>query len=215
MAALNVTCIADALKLEGEGGVSTAKEAGRFKNSSFCPRFFAGRASTTINFHANETAVARVVLTPEKHVNRTRSSTKDPSSPDFLPIPSFEECFPRSTKECSEVVHGDTATTLRIPFRRVHLSGGELPFDVYDTSGPQNVNPHSGLPKICKEWIARREARGDLRFTQIHYDKQGVVTEEMLYCAVREKLSPEFVRSEVARGRAIIPSNKRHLSWSQ
>ncbi|XP_040375717.1 LOW QUALITY PROTEIN: phosphomethylpyrimidine synthase, chloroplastic [Rosa chinensis] len=33
----------------------------------------------------------------------------------------------------------------------------------------------------------------------------------MLYCATREKLDPEFVRSEVARGRAIIPSNKKHL----
>ncbi|KAI0565509.1 thiamine biosynthesis protein [Gracilaria domingensis] len=33
----------------------------------------------------------------------------------------------------------------------------------------------------------------------------------MLFCAVREGLDPEFVRSEVARGRAIIPSNTRHL----
>ena len=33
----------------------------------------------------------------------------------------------------------------------------------------------------------------------------------MLYCAARENLDPEFVRSEVARGRAIIPSNKKHL----
>ncbi|CAK9164234.1 unnamed protein product [Ilex paraguariensis] len=33
----------------------------------------------------------------------------------------------------------------------------------------------------------------------------------MVFCAAREKLDPEFVRAEVARGRAIIPSNKRHL----
>lgn len=43
------------------------------------------------------------------------------------------------------------------------------------------------------------------------YAKQGLITEEMLFCATREKLDPEFVRSEVARGRAIIPSNKKHL----
>lgn len=34
--------------------------------------------------------------------------------------------------------------------------------------------------------------------------------EEMAFAAAREGMSPEFVRSEVARGRAIIPSNKRH-----
>lgn len=45
----------------------------------------------------------------------------------------------------------------------------------------------------------------------MYYAKQGIITEEMLYCATREKLDPEFVRSEVARGRAIIPSNKKHL----
>ncbi|MCO5579284.1 hypothetical protein L7F22_033138 [Adiantum nelumboides] len=208
MAALRLTCIADALKLDGNG---TAKEAERFKLSSFFPRFCAGRSSTNACSNTNETAVARAVITPEKHVNRMRTATKDPSSPDFLPIPPFEECFPSSTKEYSEVLHKETSTALRIPFRRVHLSGEEPPFDVYDTSGPQNVNPHAGLPKIRKDWIAKREARGDTRFTQMYYAKQGTLTEEMLYCAVRENLSPEFVRSEVARGRAIIPCNKKHL----
>ena len=36
------------------------------------------------------------------------------------------------------------------------------------------------------------------------------MTEEMAFCAAREGMDPEFVRSEVARGRAIIPANKRH-----
>lgn len=58
--------------------------------------------------------------------------------------------------------------------------------------------------------MARREARGDPRFTQQYYAKQGIITEEMRYCAAREKMDPEFVRSEVARGRAIIPANKKH-----
>lgn len=44
----------------------------------------------------------------------------------------------------------------------------------------------------------------------MYYAKQGVITEEMAYVAAREGMDPEFVRSEVARGRAIIPSNKRH-----
>ena len=46
--------------------------------------------------------------------------------------------------------------------------------------------------------------------TQLHYARQGVVTPEMEFIALREGLEPEFVRSEVARGRAIIPANINH-----
>eukprot|EP00899_Mesostigma_viride_P015220 jgi/Mesvir1/2369/Mv22126-RA.2 len=72
-------------------------------------------------------------------------------------------------------------------------------------------NTPPGAPKVRKSWVARREARGDTCFTQMYYARQGVVTEEMLFVAAREQMDPEFVRAEVARGRAIIPSNKRHL----
>ena len=47
-------------------------------------------------------------------------------------------------------------------------------------------------------------------FSQMHYARQGVITEEMEYVARREKIEPELVRSEVARGRAIIPANLHH-----
>jgi phosphomethylpyrimidine synthase len=46
----------------------------------------------------------------------------------------------------------------------------------------------------------------------MHYARQGVVTEEMRYVAVRERCAPDFVRDELARGRAIIPANVNHLS---
>lgn len=46
--------------------------------------------------------------------------------------------------------------------------------------------------------------------TQMHYARQMIVTPEMEYIAVRERCSPEFVREEVARGRAIIPANINH-----
>lgn len=157
-------------------------------------------------------------MTPETPVRQMKAlvapkpqSTLDPAAPDFKPIPPFEECFPASTKEFREVMHEATGTTLKIPFRRVHLAGGEAPFDLYDTSGPQNIDPRSGLPLTRKSWIECREARKDARYTQMYYAKKGIVTEEMLYCAVREGLDPKFVCSEVARGRAIIPSNKKHL----
>ncbi|KPN15789.1 thiamine biosynthesis protein ThiC [Bacillus australimaris] len=46
--------------------------------------------------------------------------------------------------------------------------------------------------------------------TQMHYAKRGIITPEMEFIAIREELSPEFVREEVASGRAVIPSNINH-----
>src|SRR5213595_2013919 len=46
--------------------------------------------------------------------------------------------------------------------------------------------------------------------SQMHFARQGVITEEMGYVAKREKLEPELIRSEVARGRMIIPANVNH-----
>jgi phosphomethylpyrimidine synthase len=60
------------------------------------------------------------------------------------------------------------------------------------------------------EWIAQRQ--NDAVRTQMHYARQGVTTGEMAYVARREKLSPELVRAEVARGRMIIPANIRHAN---
>ena len=46
--------------------------------------------------------------------------------------------------------------------------------------------------------------------TQLHYARRGEITPEMEFVALREGLPAEFVRSEVARGRAIIPANINH-----
>jgi phosphomethylpyrimidine synthase len=46
--------------------------------------------------------------------------------------------------------------------------------------------------------------------TQMHYARQGIVTPEMEFVALRENVDPEFVRSEIARGRAILPANINH-----
>jgi phosphomethylpyrimidine synthase len=45
----------------------------------------------------------------------------------------------------------------------------------------------------------------------MHYARQGIITEEMEFVAKRENLDPELIRSEVARGRMIIPANLRHV----
>ncbi|HUJ41444.1 MAG TPA: phosphomethylpyrimidine synthase ThiC [Candidatus Acidoferrales bacterium] len=64
-------------------------------------------------------------------------------------------------------------------------------------------------------WIEQRlaaaaGANGSRNVSQMHYARQGVITGEMDYVARRERLAPELVRSEVARGRAIIPANIHH-----
>lgn len=58
------------------------------------------------------------------------------------------------------------------------------------------------------EWVQKRS--GDSNRSQMHYARKGVITEEMQYVAKRENLEPEFVRSEVARGRMVIPANVNH-----
>src|SRR5260221_8414437 len=50
--------------------------------------------------------------------------------------------------------------------------------------------------------------------TQIESARNNVVTPEMEFVARREDLDPELVRSEVARGRMVIPANKVHLAKS-
>ncbi len=60
-----------------------------------------------------------------------------------------------------------------------------------------------------KEWVKNRKGSN---VSQMHYARQGVITEEMHHVAMREELEPEFIRSEVARGRMIIPANINHVN---
>src|ERR1700759_5590907 len=62
---------------------------------------------------------------------------------------------------------------LAVPQREIALGGGEPPLRVYDTSGPQGHDVNDGLPKLRAPWIARRVARGDGNFSQMHYARKG------------------------------------------
>lgn len=53
-------------------------------------------------------------------------------------------------------------------------------------------------------------AKEGLNVTQLHYARKGCITPEMEYIAIREGMSAEFVRAEIAAGRAIIPANINH-----
>ncbi|HEY7683746.1 MAG TPA: phosphomethylpyrimidine synthase ThiC [Gemmatimonadales bacterium] len=148
---------------------------------------------------------------------------------DSSPSPTYQQAFPRSTK-----VHVEGPQGVRVPLREIALSGGEPPLRVYDTSGPQGHPVREGLAPLRQPWIAGRDVRqitfsapvagevgipASLRrpvyrgrgpVTQLHYARRGEITPEMEFVALREGMPAELVRSEVARGRAIIPANINH-----
>jgi phosphomethylpyrimidine synthase len=124
--------------------------------------------------------------------------------PSFTPLQpaDFASAFPSSRKVFVD------ESGVRVPMREISLSNGES-LRVYDTSGPHDVDVRVGLPKLREPWVAPRRGSGTI--TQLEHARKGIVTEEMAFVAVREGFDPEFVRSEVARGRAIIPANINHL----
>ncbi|MGM7645356.1 phosphomethylpyrimidine synthase ThiC [Nocardia sp. JW2] len=109
------------------------------------------------------------------------------------------------------VKHYKEVDGLRIPVRRINLTNGDH-FDVYDTSGPYTddnavIDLEAGLPKLRDEWT---KPQIDGPPTQLHWARQGVITDEMRFIAAREGVSAELVREEVAAGRAVIPANHNH-----
>ncbi|MGH7686622.1 MAG: phosphomethylpyrimidine synthase ThiC [Candidatus Dormibacteria bacterium] len=126
---------------------------------------------------------------------------------------------------------------IRVPFVEVPQSptesaGGQIvnpPLQRYDTSGPHGdpaarIAVEDGLPPLRHRWIVERDdvelvrdsgravlrARDSAAVTQLHYARRGTVTAEMEFIAIREGVTPELVRDEVAQGRAIIPVNVNH-----
>src|SRR5436190_217853 len=121
----------------------------------------------------------------------TSSAASSPPSPPTGPpigLAPLAESFPRSQK----IAVGD----LQVPARDVHLTDGSV-VRVYDTTGPQGHDVQHGLPRRRQPWIDARVRRGDSNFSQLHYARRGIVTEEMAFVAIRENVDPEYVRSEI------------------
>jgi phosphomethylpyrimidine synthase len=96
---------------------------------------------------------------------------------------------------------------------------------LYDTGGVWSdnnvkVDITKGVPRIKEKWLAERYKKYGQTMTQMELAKEGIITEEMEYVAIRENMgfgqddksyiTPEFVRQEVAAGRAVIPANPNH-----
>jgi phosphomethylpyrimidine synthase len=136
----------------------------------------------------------------------------------------FTTAFPGSRK--IYVSGGTPDRRIAVPMREIAVSGGQPPVRVYDSSGPHGHDVREGLPRVRAPWIEDRRdvrvvrvdeapirrpvLRGTGPITQLHYARRGLVTAEMDFVALREGFDPEFVRGEVARGRAIIPANINH-----
>jgi phosphomethylpyrimidine synthase len=144
-----------------------------------------------------------------------------PSGSPYQPLAErdFADAFPSSARVFVDGPHG-----IRVPMREVRLTNGETAL-LYDTSGPRFDDVHTGLPAGRLAWIRKRgdteagrrgtrrevlRAKAGRAVTQLHYARRGEITAEMAFIAIREGLPAEFVRAEVARGRAIIPANINH-----
>ena len=99
------------------------------------------------------------------------------------------------------------------------------PVYIYDTGGPYTdpsikTDPRQGIERIRKAWITDRCANGQ-PVGQMACARAGIITPEMEYVSIRENMNaaelgidthitPEFVRQEIAEGRAVLPSNINH-----
>jgi phosphomethylpyrimidine synthase len=72
------------------------------------------------------------------------------------------------------------------------------------------VREGSRYPEHPSEGREPRRAKAGRTPTQLHYARAGMITPEMEFAAIREGMSPEVVREELATGRAILPSNINH-----
>ena len=125
-------------------------------------------------------------------------------------------------KDSARKIYLEGSNGVRVGMKEVELQNGENVI-LYDTAGiygdkTYKIDVKTGLPHLRKAWIEERIQREGALKTQYWYAKNGVITPEMEYVAIRENqgikdknsITPEFVRQEIAAGRAILPSNPNH-----
>src|SRR5881409_119742 len=98
---------------------------------------------------------------------------------------------------------------LRLPWILGRGDVEELPGPTSAYRRRRDEDPALGGVRFASVRLPHRAKPGS-RVTQMHYARRGEITPEMEFVALREGMSPEFVRDEVARGRAILPANVNH-----
>ncbi|MDC7974531.1 MULTISPECIES: phosphomethylpyrimidine synthase ThiC [Bacillus] len=77
-----------------------------------------------------------------------------------------------------------------------------------EDDGVKVASKHTPVfPQMDRQPLRAKEGAN---VTQMHYARNGIITSEMEYVAIREGVEPEFVRKEIAEGRAILPANINH-----
>jgi phosphomethylpyrimidine synthase len=72
------------------------------------------------------------------------------------------------------------------------------------------AHDHRDLDSVFRSTAQPRRALPGCTVTQLAYARRGEITPEMEFIALREGCTPEHVRDEVARGRAVLPLNVNH-----
>ncbi|MFE9612811.1 phosphomethylpyrimidine synthase ThiC [Streptomyces sp. NPDC006012] len=84
-----------------------------------------------------------------------------------------------------------------------------------EDDGIKHTSPRGGLRNLDAVFPGRprqprRSRAGVAAVTQLAYARRGEITPEMEFAAIRENVSPEVVREEIAAGRAVLPANVNH-----
>src|SRR5881296_560673 len=98
---------------------------------------------------------------------------------------------------------------LRLPWVMARANVEQLPGPTSQYRRRRDEDPTLGGVRFASVRRPLRARPGKV-VTQMHYARRGDITPEMQFVALREGMDAAFVRDEVARGRAIIPSNINH-----
>lgn len=137
-----------------------------------------------------------------------------------------KELFDISKHNAEKVYVKGSIHDISVGMRKINLTHDKS-VTIYDTTGVYTdknykIDIQKGLPKIRQKWIDDRIKRDGECKTQLWYARNGIITPEMEYVAIRENqglsdelhkgnlITAEIVRAEIAAGRAIIPASRRH-----
>jgi phosphomethylpyrimidine synthase len=148
------------------------------------------------------------VRVPMREIRLSPTPIRGGETVENPPVTVYDTSGPYTDPRAEIDVHRGLA-----PLRREWILGrgdvDELPAVTSEYGRRRAADP--GLAPIRFPNLRRPLcAKPGANVTQMHYARKGIVTPEMEFIAIRENLNPEFIRDEVARGRAIIPSNINH-----
>ncbi len=172
------------------------------------------------------------VRVPMREISQSPTKTRDGMVPN-PPVTVYDTSGPYTDPSVDIDVHKGLAP-LCLPW--IQARADSEPLDGLSSEYGRERLENAALKRLRMKTNHRpRRALPGMRTTQLHYARRGIITPEMEFIAVREnqrreamqeirkqhagesfgaaipnRITPKFVRDEVARGRAIIPANINH-----